>query len=198
MNKKDVNQIILKVLLIIYIFKIFIMYSISSMLSSILPNLKKDAEKAAEKAAETFKTNFDDKIQSTILSYNIYKSLLLNFNNIFELYTNLINENTSLDIQVKSKNSDVLTNNRKTYYEDQSIDNLDSIHTIILIIYAIFIIGFTVAIFRFPSESSRTSLLCILVFFIIYPFISVKIFRFLYDIKDIIMSVFPKDVYKNI
>jgi len=166
------------------------MYSIS--------NMSRNLQTEAEAVARTFQVSFDDKIESATLSYNNYDDLLVIFDHVFELYTNLKNENASLDIQVKSKNSDVLTNNRKTYYEDQSIDNLDSIHKILLIIYAIFLIGFAIAIFRFPSESSKMSLLCILVFFIIYPFICVRIFKFLYHIKDIIMSVFPKDVYKNI
>jgi len=71
-------------------------------------------------------------------------------------------------------------------------------HKIIVSIYIIFLIGFAVSIFVFPSASSKGSLLAVLVFFIIYPFICVRIFKFIYYIKDIIMGVFPKDVYADI
>ena len=94
--------------------------------------------------------------------------------------------------------SDVLTNDRKTYYEDQSIDNLGFYYTIIMVVYVICLIVFTVSIFMFPSSSSKGTLFGILLFFIIYPLICVRIFNFLYHIKDTIMGVLPKDVYKDI
>jgi hypothetical protein len=64
--------------------------------------------------------------------------------------------------------------------------------------YIIFVIVFAVSIFVFPSTSTKGTLIAILVFFLIYPFICVRIFKFLYHIKDTIMGVLPKDVYKDI
>ena len=157
-----------------------------------------ELQNKAEIIVTTFKTNFSDGIQKVKESYDTYSGLLLNFSHIAELYTKLVKENAMLTLALKDKTSDVLTNDRKTYYEDQSIDSLRFYHIIILIIYIIFLIGFAVSIFIFPSASSRASLLGILVFFIIYPFICVRIFQFLYHIKDIIMGVLPKDVYKDI
>jgi uncharacterized Tic20 family protein len=157
-----------------------------------------ELQKKAEIVVTTFKSNFNDGIEKAKSSYDTYSGLLLNFAHIVELYTKLVKENAVLTLEVKKMTSDVLTNDRKTYYEDQSIDNLNFYHTIILIIYIIFLIGFAVSIFLFPSSSSRASLLGILVFFIIYPFICVRIFKFLYHIKDIIMGIFPKDVYSDI
>jgi hypothetical protein len=157
-----------------------------------------ELQKKAETVVIAFKTNFSDEIKKTKESYDTYSGLLLNFAHIVELYKKLVKENVDLTLALKNKTADVLTNDRKTYYEDQTIDNLNFYHTIILIIYIIFLIGFAVSIFLFPSSSSRGSLLGILVFFIIYPFICVRIFKFLYYIKDIIMGIFPKDVYSDI
>jgi hypothetical protein len=157
-----------------------------------------ELQQKAEIVITTFKTNFNDGIEKATSSYDTYSGLLLNFAHIVELYTKLVKENGVLTLAVKNKTSDVLTNDKKTYYEYQCIHNLSCYHTIILIIYAIFLIGFAVSIFLFPSTSSRGSLLAILVFFIIYPFICVRIFKFLYHIKDIIMGIFPKDVYSDI
>ena len=157
-----------------------------------------ELQQKAKLIITTFKTNFSDGIEKSKENYNTYSGLLLNFAHIVELYKKLVKENTILSLQLKNKTSDVLTNDRKTYYEDQSIDNLSFYHTIIMVIYIIFLIGFAVSIFVFPSTSSKGSLLGILVFFIIYPFICVKIFTFVYYIKDIIMGTFPKDVYADI
>ena len=157
-----------------------------------------ELQQKAEIVVTTFKTNFSDGIGKAKESYDTYSGLLLNFSHVVELYKKLVKENHILELALKNKTSDVLTNDRKTYYEDQSIDNLRFYHTIILIIYLIFLIGFAVSIFLFPSASSRGSLIATLVFFIIYPFICVRIFKFLYYIKDIIMGVLPKDVYSDI
>jgi hypothetical protein len=157
-----------------------------------------ELQQKAKTIVRTFKTNFRDEIEKAKESYDTYSGLLLNFTHVVDLYKKLVEENKKLEIELKNKTSDTLTNDRKTYYEDQSIDNLGFYHKIIVIIYIIFLIGFAVSIFVFPSASSKGSLLAILVFFIIYPFICVRIFKFIYYIKDIIMGVFPKDVYADI
>jgi len=157
-----------------------------------------ELQQKAEMVITTFQTNFNDGIQKAKDSYDTYSGLLLNFAHIVELYTKLVKENAFLTLEVKNKTSDVLTNYRKTYYEDQSIDNLVFYHKIILFFYVIFVIVFAVSIFVFPSTSTRGTLLGTLAFFIIYPFICVRIFKFLYYIKDTIMGVLPKDVYTDI
>ena len=157
-----------------------------------------ELQKKAEIVVTTFKSNFNDGIEKAKSSYDTYSGLLLNFAHIVELYTKLVKENAVLTLEVKKMTSDVLTNDRKTYYEDQSIDNLGFYYTIIMVVYVICLIVFTVSIFMFPSSSSKGTLFGILLFFIIYPLICVRIFNFLYHIKDTIMGVLPKDVYKDI
>lgn len=159
---------------------------------------EKQLQEKAEMVITTFKSNFNDGIESAKTSYDTYSGLLLNFAHIVELYTKLVKENKLLTLEVKNKTSDVLTNDRKTYYEDQSIDNLGFYHKILMFFYIIFVIVFAVSIFVFPSTSTKGTLIAILVFFLIYPFICVRIFKFLYHIKDTIMGVLPKDVYKDI
>ena len=155
-------------------------------------------QEKAEMIITTFKSNFSDGIENIKASYDTYSGLLLNFAHIVELYTKLVKENKILTLEVKNKTSDVLTNDRKTYYEDQSIDNLIFYHHILMFFYIIFVIVFAVSIFVFPSTSTKGMLLAILIFFLIYPFICVRIFKFLYHIKDTIMGVLPKDVYSDI
>jgi hypothetical protein len=155
-------------------------------------------QQKAKKIVTIFKSNFNESIGKVKESYDTYSGLLLNFAHIVELYSKLKKENTVLGLQVKNKTSDVLTNDRKTYYEDQSIDSLKFYYIVILVIYIIFLVVFAVSIFKFPSTSSKASLIGILVFFIIYPFICVRIFNSFYHIKDIIMNIFPNNTYKDI
>jgi hypothetical protein len=130
--------------------------------------------------------------------YDTYSGLLLNFNHVSDLYIKLVQENTKLELEVKNKFSDVLTNDRKSYYEDQNIDNLRFYHKIFMGLYIIILIVFVVSIFMFPSSLSKGVLFAILIIFIIYPFVCNKIFLFLFNIYNSILNVLPKNVYKDI
>jgi len=157
--------------------------------------------KLAEKAdniINIFQSNFSEAIKNASESYNTYSGLLLNFSHVVELYTNLLKENVLLELEVKNKTSDVLTNDRKTYYEDQSIESLHFYYIVLMIIYIIFLLGFAVSIFMFPSTSSKSSLVAILVFFVIYPFICIRLFKFFIEIYNKITGVLPTNVYKDI
>ena len=157
--------------------------------------------KLAEKAdniISIFQSNFSEAIKNASESYNTYSGLLLNFAHVVELYTKLLKENVLLELEVKNKTSDVLTNDRKTYYEDQSIESLHFYYIVLMIIYIIFLLGFVVSIFMFPSTSSKSSLIAILVFFIIYPFICMRLFKFFIEIYNKITGVLPSNVYKDI
>lgn len=159
---------------------------------------EKELQQKAATIITTFKTNFSDEVKNAKDSYDTYSGLLLNFAHVVELYHKLVKENAALTLKIKDTSSDILTNDRKTYYEDQSIDNLIFYHNIIMAIYVICIIVFAVSIFLFPSTSSKGALLAILVFFIIYPFICIRIFKFIFYIKDLILGIFPKNVYSTI
>jgi hypothetical protein len=158
----------------------------------------KELETKAHTVVSQFRDNFHEGIQKTAKLYDTYSGLLLNFNHVSDLYIKLVQENTKLELEVKNKYSDVLTNDRKTYYEDQSIDNLRFYHKIFMGLYIIILIVFVVSIFMFPSSLSKGVLFAIVLIFIIYPFVCNKIFLFLFDIYNSILGVLPKNVYKDI
>jgi hypothetical protein len=155
-------------------------------------------EKKAELIIDSFKSNFYDALDHAKTLFETYNGLLLNFMHVVELHTKLVKENAELSLMVKNKSSDVLTNDRKTYYEDQSIDSLTFFYIIFLIVYVIIVLAFAAFIFVFPSATPRKKQIFILIFLIIYPFISTKIFIYLIKIYNTIVSVLPHNVYKNI
>jgi len=157
-----------------------------------------ELSKKADNIINMFKSNFNQGIKNSSESYDTYSGLLLNYSNVFELYTKLLKENILLELEVKNKTSDVLTNDRKTYYEEQSIESLHFYYILLIIIYIIFLVGFAVSIFMFPSSSSKFSLVAILIFFIIYPFICLRISKFFIEIYNKITGVLPTNVYKDI
>ena len=79
--------------------------------------LQEKAEEISNKFIEFFKTDSQE-IKTQIETYH---GLLLNFKNVVDLYLKYKTENVELVKNLKQESSDILTNERKTYYEDQKI-----------------------------------------------------------------------------
>ena len=92
----------------------------------------KKADKIASVLQTKFTKSFTDASQM-LLGYN---GLYLNMNNVNELLVKYMNENKHLKDDISNVSSDILTNDRKTYYEDQSIDRLKFFYKWMKYIYA--------------------------------------------------------------
>ena len=160
-------------------------------------NMEAELQETSQTIADEFSQKFDEdsaKIETQIDTYN---GLFLNFKNVFELYEKYKKENTKLFNQLKNDTNNVLTNERKTYYEDQEIDNLKFFYFyILLVVYIICVVCFGFFSLRFPSQSSFIQKIIIFVFLIILPFISTfvlgKLINLVYEVYDLL----PKNVYK--
>jgi uncharacterized protein YgiM (DUF1202 family) len=74
-----------------------------------------------------------------------YNGLIINFKNVVELHHKYNVENVKLEKKLKDEIDDVSKNDRKTYYENQEIDNLKYYYTyFFMFIYAICIICFII------------------------------------------------------
>ena len=70
------------------------------------------------------RTNFINN-KDTIDELNDYQNNLVNFNNLKDTYTYYNTENAALLANSDSNDSNIVTNYRKTYYEEQGISNLN-------------------------------------------------------------------------
>jgi uncharacterized protein (UPF0305 family) len=155
-------------------------------------------EQKAQLIADQFNENFNEesiKIKSQI---NTYNGLLINFKNVFDLERKYREENRELYKELKEETNDVLTNERKTYYQDQNIDSLKFYYYYFLLsIYVIFVICFAAFSLMYPSQTSWKVKLALLVGFIALPFISTwvlgKIIYLIYEAYNLL----PKNVYNQ-
>ena len=93
---------------------------------------------------------------------------------------------------------DVLTNERKTYYENQEIDSLKFYYLYFLIgIYVICVICFVIFSFTYPSQLSSIAKLLTIVAFIALPFFSTWILGMIIFLAHKVYNLIPKNVYKN-
>lgn len=160
--------------------------------------IDKQLNEKANVIAQTIKKVFDENIYNTELSLGSYKGLLSNFINVVDYYVLKVSKNIRYENNSKIKTSDVLTNERKTYYEDQSIERIKYINKILFYFYFLLIILLIIFAFIYSSELSYFKIFLIVIL-ITYPFISSKLFSFLiYLYNFIVINILPKNVYKTI
>lgn len=159
--------------------------------------MENELNQRADEMINRFKENFDADISRIQTQLNTYSGVLVNFKNIHELYKKYKEENAILLKQLKDNTNDVLTNERKTYYEDQEIGLLNGYYYyIFLTIYIIVVLCYTIFSVIYPSQFSMISRIIILVGFIILPFISTWLLGKIIYVIYWLFGLLPKNVYK--
>jgi len=159
--------------------------------------IEKELQTKANLFDEKFKENYHlekGKIKSQLETYD---GLLINFRNIVDLYKQYKKDNIKLFKELKDETNDVLTNERKTYYEDQENGYLNLYYYyFLLVIYCLIVICFLIFSIIYPSAINWKIRLFLGLIFVILPFISTwilgKIIYLLYWLFDLL----PKNVYK--
>lgn len=147
----------------------------------------------ANASSTNFQEKFNNAVDKTATLISNYSTNLENLKNVELLYNNLVEENTELYISLKDTSSDILTNERKTYYEDQGITNLSLWYYILLVIYIVFVVCYAVLVVVYPSSFNWKYKLAFLIFFIVLPFISAYLLDFILVIFNYIYSYLPKN-----
>jgi len=124
-----------------------------------------------------------------------YTTQLSAYSYLFELYTKYDDENERYDTHTKNEFTDILKNERNTFYQDQGIDSLHYYYYWLLVVYIITVIVFLVSIFVFPSDWSIMNKMLVLLVLIMLPlgssYIMAVIIRLLYGAYNLL----PKNAY---
>jgi hypothetical protein len=147
----------------------------------------------SQASVDNYQQTFNNSVDTVATNISSYSTNLQNLTNIELLYNNLLKENSELYIELKDSNSDILTNERKTYYEDQGISNLSMWYYVLLVIYIVFIVCFAILTVIYPSSFNWKYKLALLIFFIILPFISAYLLDLLLVTLRYIYSYLPKN-----
>jgi hypothetical protein len=143
-----------------------------------------------------FTQTFNNEVIQTRSQIDSYSGILINFRNIVDLYIQYKEDNKELFNELKHKTNDVLTNERKTYYEDQNINNLKLVYFyILLVVYIICAICFMIFYFIYPSNVSWKIMLSLVIGFILLPFISSWILSGIIYLLYKVYGILPKNVY---
>ena len=158
--------------------------------------LDEELDEKANIIADAFTENFDNEVNKLKSQISSYNSLLINYDNIFDLLKKYEIENGILWKELKKETNDLLTNERKTYYEDQNIGTLQFYYFYFLVtIYVICVLCFGAFSFIYPSQSSWIIRLGIFIAFIVLPFISTWILGIIVYLLYEGYNLLPKNVY---
>jgi hypothetical protein len=153
------------------------------------------ANQIGDKITNSFETVVTE---STKLS-DLYETLYTNYDYLEDLYENYDTVNTNLKKDINNATGDVVTSDRKTYYESQNYNYLKNWYIAYKFIYIVIIIIFIIFLFFRKSEYSFVSRIFILIFFILYPiYITQSVFWIWNNVILRIWELLPSNIYKSI
>ena len=156
-----------------------------------------DATKDADKLIKSLQEKFDESVINTERQINVNDSLATNYHHMNDLYLQYSRENEKMDRTLKKVRDDIVTNDRKTYYEQQYIDSLESRYYWYRLLY-IFLVFIVIGIVLFKYSGSWIKKLLIIICFILYPIFIVPIVIYLMKCIQYILGFFPKNVYRKV
>ena len=117
---------------------------------------------------------------------------------INELYDVYSNKNDELNKVSKEYTEDILTNNRKTYYETEALHGLQNWNTFFWYIYYTCFILFLLGIILAPNSVPRYISIIIAGFILIYPYAIESIIYKAKEYFNMFYKIYPKNVYNNL
>jgi len=157
---------------------------------------EKELNQKANIISGKLKEQFDKLIYQNKTAIQTYNALFSNYNNVNELYVSYKKENNKLFVKFKENKSNILTNDRKTFYENQKIEELNGYYYyVLLIIYYIIIFCISIFYFIYKPNFNIKNFITIIVLLIIFPFFSTYILTTFFFIFNIIYNYIPKNSY---
>jgi hypothetical protein len=156
-----------------------------------------DATIFADEFVKVMQKKFDDIAIDKERQIDVNDSLEKNYQRMNDLYDQYSEENDKMERILKKVKDDIVTNDRKTYYEQQHIDSLENRYYWYRIIY-IFLILIVIGILLFNYNGSWMKKLLILICFILYPIFIVPIVIYLIKWVKYIIGFLPKNVYRKV
>jgi hypothetical protein len=130
---------------------------------------------------------------------NLYlNTALINSKYTAELLEDYLEKNTKLKLQLKDRYGDILTNDRKTYYETDALNTLTFWYKLFWYIYYVLVIMLILAFIFSSTDFSRMTKIIISVFIIFYTYYIDYIVRWIYGLWKSLVSRLPKNVYNNL
>ena len=160
--------------------------------------LEEELQQKADKISTLVSEHFNSEVSDANI-INIYlNTALINSKYTKELLENYLEKNTKLELELKESYGDILTNDRKTYYETDALNSLTLWYRLFWYIYYVSVIMIILAFIFSPIKLLKIQKLIISVLVIFYPYYIDYILRWIYGLWKLLISRLPKNVYNNL
>jgi len=146
--------------------------------------LEDDLKKKADIIGKEITANFLEEVKKAITLNVYYNTDLINSKNTTELYSDYTRKNKYFEKIIKNMYGDILTQDRKTYYETQEYESLEFWYKMFLSIYYILVIIFLLGLIFSHNQLKISQKIGIFLLLVIYPFIVNYIFSFILGVLN--------------
>ena len=154
-------------------------------------------EMKAEESARTYSSKFYQEVKKTQLEIKTYETLLQNYLNVVDLKNKYVKDVIYLKKKLKTKSHEMVTNDRKTYYEDQETDNLHYYFYLLTAFYILLLVTYLILCLTRSSSFGWMSRIAIFLFFVLYYFVGTFLLEKIVTIVIKLFGFLPKNVYKS-
>lgn len=160
--------------------------------------LEEELKEKAKTLTKLLSENFHEEITNANMMNSYYKTEETNSSYTKELYDVYLEKNKLILKTIKEHHGDVLTNDRKTYYETEALESLKNWYSFFwFFYYFIIIIIFTIALITKTNYHFLTRFVFCMTA-IVLPYIIDPILRLIYGVFKSIWDTIPKNVYNNL
>ena len=163
--------------------------------------LEDDLQKKSDKIVSIITEEFNAEIANATTMNSYYDTEVINSRAIRELYASLVSKNKALELKLRNRHGDILTNDRKTYYETEAHDKLSGWYSFWLIIYYILYIVLLLSLVlvrKNPYTRSIGITLLVVIGVGLYPFYINWIVMYIYGLLRRLYNMLPVNVYNNL
>lgn len=153
-------------------------------------------EQQAENISTEYQANFNNEMNNVKTLLSTYTGLYNNYKNIYDLNKIYTKENYELQKDIDITNTDTLTNDRKTFYENQATESLKKYYIFFSIVYGIVIMYYLRNMIKYNYHTPTA--VGFLLLLIIYPFISLWLSLRLISFYNFLLDLLPKNQYKDL
>jgi hypothetical protein len=160
--------------------------------------LEKELKIKAELMGKMIADNFRDEIINAKTMNSYYNTELINSDYTKELYAVYLEKNKVIQDAIKTNHSDILTNDRKTYYETEALEDLKNWYTFFWYFY--YLVVMSIFAFAMFFKTSLHFIVRLIILFIVYlfPYYIDFIVRFIYGFFHSAWKQLPKNVYNDL
>ena len=160
--------------------------------------LEEELKLKAETISALLGENFNGEISGALTMNSYLNTALINSSYTQELLKSYTDKNQEMKLLLRNRYGDILTNDRKTYYETDAVTTLQMWYKLWWIIYYLLVLVLVLAFILTPSNLSFRPKIIICILVGGYPYYIEYIVGWFHGLFMSISKQIPKNVYNNL